>query len=240
MARISLIPQDSTVVYDGLVAFGVNFTGIDPSIHAIQWYDNQGQVEYERDPMTGEGPLNEDITSIAPFQSYITQAQEIIYAFQNPVFVYSTVDGLFYGDGSYDLGDEIVIDTPDTTPPPQSTPLVPPTLEDYQELYWSGTAWVASAFDITLSLPQAKANLIAQVQTSGAVAVNDQARTYSVVQLDQAADITTLLTADYLGLSLGAYQTYIDGEISAQETIINAATATSDLYSFNPTVNPVP
>jgi hypothetical protein len=240
MARITLFPADGTVTINGTTAFGVNYFGVDLTIHCVQWYDTIGQIEYIRNPMTGEGPANEDITSIAPYQDYITQAEEIIYAAENPVVVYVTSDGTTWEGDTYQLGDQITISTPDTLPPSQSTQIVPPTLQSYQQLYWNGVNWVASAFPITDTLPQAKTNLIGQVQTNAAVAADEQARIYSMLQLVQDAAPGDLPCADYSGETLGEYQTFLDDQVVAKTAQINATATTAELYGFNPNVDTVP
>lgn len=240
MARYSLIPVDGSAVIDGNAAFGINYSGINPAIHAVQWYGTEGDVEYVADFAQGIVPPPERITDITPYMPYVNQALAIIDAYQNPVIVYSTSDSTTYGGISYILGAEIVIDTPNPVPPAQSTPLMPPVPESWQELYWFNNAWVTSSFDPTLSLLQAKQFLIAAVETSAAQNVDNQARIYSVVELATAGVITDLPTADYNGIDLGEYQNIMDAEVASMTAQINAATTQSDLYIFNPNIAPNP
>jgi hypothetical protein len=51
--------------------------------------------------------------------------------------------------------------------------------------------------------------------------------------LGSASDIGTLPTADYFGVDLATYQTYLNGEVSTMTATINAATANSQLYQFD-------
>lgn len=64
MARIIIVPDDSTVIVDG-AARTIDMTGIDPTIHAVQWFDVAGEIEYN------DGKPHEQIDDITPFQSFI-------------------------------------------------------------------------------------------------------------------------------------------------------------------------
>jgi hypothetical protein len=235
MARITLFPYDGTATIDGNYAPGVNYTGIDPTIHCVQWYDTYGWVEYVGDLVTGIKPPNVNIDTISPYQAYIDSADIIINAYLNPIIAYSTSDSTIFEGQTYFLGDEIVISTPDTLPPTSSTNEAPPTPEDFQELWWysSASTWVASPFNPTLTLSQAKSTLTALVNTSAAEQGDLQARVYSTYQLLAAADAGSLATADYFGVDLATYQTYLDGQVATMEAMINAATTNAQLYSFD-------
>lgn len=240
MAVYTLVPSDNLVLINGDAANDVNFAGINPGIHCIHWYDTVGDVEYVYDPINNTKQPNERITSIAPYQSYIDQAAEIIYAQNNPITYYSTSDTNNYQGLIYPLGATIVIDTPNTAQPPQTTLSVPPTPESFQELYWYANAWVISSVDPNLSLNQAKATLITEAQASGAANVNNQARIYSAVQLFAEADVNALPTADYFSVTLGDYQAFTDAEIASFEAQVNAATSVPQLYNLNPQINANP
>ena len=64
--RLTIIPFDSIAIIDG-VAKKSDFSGcnIPPEIHALQWYDNRGWLEYSEsaDPFLPKKP-NEDIYSL--------------------------------------------------------------------------------------------------------------------------------------------------------------------------------
>jgi hypothetical protein len=240
MAVYTLVPSDNIVLINGEAANDVSFAGINPSIHCVQWYGTVGEVEYVYDPINQTKAPNERITSMAPYQVYLDQAQTIIYAQNNPVTYYSTSATNTYEGLIYPLGAPIVISTPNTPQPAQTTLSLPPAPESFQTLYWYANAWVISSVDPNLSLPAAKSALIDEARTSGAANVDYQARIYSVVDLFAAADVTALASADYSGLTLGDYQTYIDGEVSSVEAQVNAATTVPALYNLNPeiTANP--
>jgi hypothetical protein len=235
MARITLFPNDGTATVDGNYAPGVNYTGIDPTIHCVQWYDTFGWVEYVGNLVTGIKPPNENIDTIAPYQVYVNSANVIIDAYLNPVVVYSTSNDTLFEGQSYLLGDQIVISTPDTLPPVSSTNEIPPTPSDFQQLYWYTveSTWVISPFNPNLTLSQAKSTLTTLVNTSAAEQGDLQARVYSAYQLLSAPDSGALDTADYFGVDLATYQTYLDGQVSTMEATINAATTTTQLYSFD-------
>jgi len=240
----TIIPSDSVTVIDGAVAQEVDMTGIPADVHAIQWYGlrGQGTIEYEIDPLTGELPNQGSFTDPAAYSAQTTQAEAIIYAQNNPVTYYVTTSEVVYAGTIYPFGTPIVISTPDPVQPDNTTPLVPPTPEDFQQLYWYDDAWVISSVDPSLSLTEAKNVLNTDVSTSAALQGTTQARIYSPVQLAAAPDITTLPTADYAGMDLGEYQTYLDNEVASMQATVNAATSVSQLYNFNPEVdgNPNP
>jgi hypothetical protein len=240
MSVITLIPVDSTVVIDDVAAFDVDFTGIDPSIHAVSWYGTQGVVQYIGNPITGEKPPNEVIDSLAPYQSYVSAAQAILYAQDNPVSYWSYVNDLVYQGETYGFGVEVIVTDVGWPQPAQTTPKVPTTPEDFQKLYWYNNNWIVSSFDPTLSLSAAKTYLIQAVQTSAAAAGAAQAAIYSPAQLFAAPSVGDLPTADYFGVTLAQYQTYLDSEVASQTATINAATSNVELYGFNPEVNPAP
>ncbi len=64
MARVTIIPDDNTVLVDG-EAREISMAGIDPTIHAVQWFDTAGEIEYN------DGKRHKKIFSISPFQVFI-------------------------------------------------------------------------------------------------------------------------------------------------------------------------
>lgn len=241
MSIITIMVPDEVVVIDGEIVIDVSMTGIPPSYHSIQWYGASGWIEPTYDPTSTEPkPPNTPITDLTPFMPQITYAQQVIDLRNNPEFYYSTADGVFSEGDEYGFGNAIQVLTPDFTPPLQSTNQVPPTPESFQELYWSGTEWVLSAFPISLNLTEAQENLSNQVKTNGANAVNQQMRIYSSLELLTETQPGNLPSADYPTMTVSDYQTYIDGEVSSSLATISSATAVQDLYSFNPTINTEP
>lgn len=43
--RITVVPSDKRVTIDGKGYEDINLSSLDPSIHAIQWYGTDGEVE---------------------------------------------------------------------------------------------------------------------------------------------------------------------------------------------------
>lgn len=66
MARITIVPSDDTVIVDG-EARQINMTGIDPTIHAVQWFGDDGEVEFN------DGTPHRTIVNLAPYQVFITR-----------------------------------------------------------------------------------------------------------------------------------------------------------------------
>jgi len=64
MARITIIPDDGNVIVDG-EARTVSMAGIDPTIHAVQWFDTAGEIEFN------DGKPHEQIDDISPFQGFV-------------------------------------------------------------------------------------------------------------------------------------------------------------------------
>ena len=68
MARITIVPEDGNVLINREVR-QVDMTGIDPAIHAVQWFGATGEIEYTR----ADGRRNEPISDISPFQVFINR-----------------------------------------------------------------------------------------------------------------------------------------------------------------------
>jgi hypothetical protein len=82
--RLTIVPDDHLVIIDG-VSTQIDMSGIiDPSIHAVQWYNTKGQIEYITDPSTGDKQPNDFINSIDQFDQIIQLAQAAIAAAQQP------------------------------------------------------------------------------------------------------------------------------------------------------------
>jgi len=67
--RITIIPSDGRVNIDGKSYGGIDLSFIDPNIHAIQWYDTEGEVEIK--DSRGRIVENREITSFDEFASVI-------------------------------------------------------------------------------------------------------------------------------------------------------------------------
>lgn len=68
--KVTIVPDDKCVIMNGDARMDLDFA-IDPAIHAIQWYETWGEIEYKTQLVNGEvvKPANEIIQSLNPFQS---------------------------------------------------------------------------------------------------------------------------------------------------------------------------
>lgn len=65
--RVSIIPEDGSVIKDGVGHLDLDLSFIDPAVHAIQWYGVEGEIEWQDE--RGHNVRNETINSLAPFQA---------------------------------------------------------------------------------------------------------------------------------------------------------------------------
>lgn len=188
--RVVLFPSDTMASVDGQVVFGVDYTGIDPTIHAVQWYDTVGSVEYIADPITGAKPQNLTITSLTEFSTYISQAEEMIYAMNNPLVVYAQYTGVVVDGSTYQVGDEILITTPNPSVPPGTTTIAPPAAPpsadpelELTSLFWDGSSFQYLYVDPTISLAEGQTAGLARMYEIAAyhinAAINASGVTYS-------------------------------------------------------------
>ena len=63
--RVTIIPKDGRVVVDGEGYGDIDLSSIDPIVHAIQWYDTEGEVEIK--DARGRMVENRVITSFDEF-----------------------------------------------------------------------------------------------------------------------------------------------------------------------------
>lgn len=82
MARITIIPSDTFCSIDGVGYNGVDMASLQPDIHAVQWFDVEGWVEFNE---TIEGkPDNQAITNMDQFQLVLDSWTAINDAHVNP------------------------------------------------------------------------------------------------------------------------------------------------------------
>jgi hypothetical protein len=72
MARITVIKSDGFVAIDGEGYLKCDVSFLDDTVHAIQWYNTDGEIE--RKDARGRMVANDAITSLEPFESQIRAA----------------------------------------------------------------------------------------------------------------------------------------------------------------------
>lgn len=70
--RVTIIPEDKFIRKDDVSAHLPEWNFNDPDIHAIQWYDDHGEIEW-KNPQR-----NESITDDSILQPYITALDEYL------------------------------------------------------------------------------------------------------------------------------------------------------------------
>jgi hypothetical protein len=68
--KLTIIADDGAVGIDGEFFSGLALPQLDPTIHAVQWYGEYGEVEYKTTLSNGvlTKPLNLLITDASPYQ----------------------------------------------------------------------------------------------------------------------------------------------------------------------------
>ena len=64
--RLTVVPSDKIIIKDGKEYKVTDLSYLDSNIHAIQWYDDKGEIEYV------DGTPNLEITDIAPYNQCVT------------------------------------------------------------------------------------------------------------------------------------------------------------------------
>ena len=64
--RVTIIPVDGFVSVDGEGYSGLDLSFMDADIHALQWYETEGEIE--RKDNRGRIISNESITDLTPYQ----------------------------------------------------------------------------------------------------------------------------------------------------------------------------
>lgn len=63
--RLTIIPSDSAVYKDGLCYSNLAWEGTPSSVHALQWFNDNGWIEFTDDnPYDNHKPENETITEL--------------------------------------------------------------------------------------------------------------------------------------------------------------------------------
>jgi hypothetical protein len=69
--RVTIIVDDNVVLVQGIPCMVDCSALVAQGIHAVQWYDTSGEIEYSADPRTGQRQPNRGIGDISPFQPLI-------------------------------------------------------------------------------------------------------------------------------------------------------------------------
>ena len=64
--RVTIIPEDGFVSVDGEGYSELDLSFMAADIHALQWYENEGEIE--RQDSRGRIVANEEITDLMPYQ----------------------------------------------------------------------------------------------------------------------------------------------------------------------------
>ena len=65
--RVTIIPVDGFVSVDNEGYSGLDLSFMDADIHALQWYETEGEIE--RRDSRGRITANEDIADLTPYQT---------------------------------------------------------------------------------------------------------------------------------------------------------------------------
>lgn len=64
--QLTIIPSDNAVYIDGVVKLNLDLSvaNIPANVHALQWFDTKGWIEFSRNDPFSEKPDNEQITEL--------------------------------------------------------------------------------------------------------------------------------------------------------------------------------
>lgn len=84
--RLTIIPIDGAVYKDGLCYSHLVWEGTPSNIHALQWFDTQGWIEYRQtNPFENDRLPNETITELPQWALNAVAAWEEYNAQQNTI-----------------------------------------------------------------------------------------------------------------------------------------------------------
>jgi hypothetical protein len=76
--RVTVIPEDKWIRRDDVAVHLPEWNFNDSNIHAIQWYDTEGEIEYNERP-----PRNEVTTDASVLQPYLDALDEYLIQSQS-------------------------------------------------------------------------------------------------------------------------------------------------------------
>lgn len=92
--RITIVPDDQFVSKDSVGYHGIDMTNLDPTIHAVQWFDTEGWIEYKEYWDSKEKkivkPENKIIDNIDDFQTQLDEWDQADYNAHHPEVVPNT------------------------------------------------------------------------------------------------------------------------------------------------------
>lgn len=81
--KLTIVPDDKMVKIDGVAAFDVDMAGMNPAIHAVQWHDTHGEIEWKQTATTEQH--NEQIDSVEQFAFLFTRHAEAVAQAAQPI-----------------------------------------------------------------------------------------------------------------------------------------------------------
>lgn len=73
--RVTIIPEDKWIRKDDESANLSDWNFNDSNIHAIQWYDTEGEIEYKGRPK----PPNEEFMDFSRIQPYVDALEQYLF-----------------------------------------------------------------------------------------------------------------------------------------------------------------
>lgn len=76
--RLTIIADDKTIGVDSVNIYPIELPQLDSSIHAVQWYETWGEVEFKTVLVDGQPikPANQIITDVTPYEWALTAWNE--------------------------------------------------------------------------------------------------------------------------------------------------------------------
>lgn len=82
MSRIVIVVDDKYCSVDGVGYSGVDMSSVGLEIHAVQWFETKGWIEFK--PVDFVQPPNETITDMSRFDSVLASWETIDYQHKHP------------------------------------------------------------------------------------------------------------------------------------------------------------
>ena len=235
-------PNNSVSLGNEFLTTDVDMSGIPDIVQMIYWYTdtNTGRIHYnELAEVDGFAKLPDDITDIGVYQHLLDRAQQQRQASENPKTYYRTsaieIEGVINPVGKM----IIFFDYPQPDTPPEGlTDVVPPVaIDDYtadSKLQWNGVGWNYTPVPLGSSLENAKGIIKNELLTQVSNLINNQLRTYNLIELSNA-NINDLEPADRYIHGINTMTEYIDtikNKIVSRLELLESTTELSVLYDI--------